>query len=226
MVRPKEDIFFKDTYVFKLQKLLNSKFYVVPFVNRANTVIHESNQIINHDGMIYSEPDLIILHLGIVDCAPRLFGPTEHKILELISYFKIFRKIISSIIKIKSKYRKFFTKYFQKTYVSEEMYKEKLEFIIKQIKNNTNSMIFIINIADTHKTNKERSYNFNENIIRYNKILSEMAETNSCTLIDFHKLTKENKSLILQDGIHLSKQGHEILSCMLYENIKRKIKYF
>lgn len=227
MDRPLEGIQYKDTYVFKLQLLLGSGYHVVNYSERTNTVLKESTKISYSQGMLFSDPKLIIFHLGIVDCAPRIFGPREYSILELFSSLSVvFRKPIGLYILTKSKFRRFFTKYFPKTYVSNEMFKKTMNLLIQEIKKNTNAKVFIINIADTNKKNKFRSYNFQKNIYTYNEILESLVNENRdlCTLINIFELSKNNQEkFLLDDGIHLSPYAHDAISKLLFQKIKEDL---
>ncbi|MDY9922949.1 SGNH/GDSL hydrolase family protein [Methanobacterium sp.] len=221
MVRPWDGILYKDTYVYKLQELLNNNYIIIHYSERANNILLEYNRVVGQDGMLYSQPDIIIIHLGIVDCAPRLFSQQKHQILNFLSSLTIFNSITSFYMQFKSKHRRFFTKNFPKTYVPIEIFKDKFEYLINEIRKNTNAKVLIINIADTNKINKARSYGFEKNILEYNQILEDLVNDNKdiCSLINFFELTNLNKHLILEDGIHLSKMGHEILAKILFKKI-------
>jgi lysophospholipase L1-like esterase len=220
MVRPKEGILYNDTYVFKLQKILGPNFHVLSRNRRANDLIEQSIWI--NDDILYNESSITIIYLGIVDCAPRLFSRKTSMILNFMTQYSILNKfVIFPVIKFKSKHRRFFTKRFPKTYVPQNIFKDKLEFIVKSIRDKTKSKVIIVNIADTSKKNKIRSYNFEDNINDYNNIINDICSDNAdfCKLVDFNKITKVEKDLILDDGIHLSIKGHNNLAYLLYQEI-------
>ena len=92
-------------------------------------------------------------------------------------------------MKVKLRYRYFFTKNFPKVYASLTHFKEK--------------------------------YNFNSNTCAYNNVIYAIYEKyeNYIELIDFYKMTEENSNLLLDEGIHITKKAHSILSNILYKKI-------
>ena len=65
----------------------------------------------------FHEPDIVIYHIGINDCAPRLFKKNSKSII----HNPLFKKITSDFfLKILSKYRYIITKYRHIVYVKEE----------------------------------------------------------------------------------------------------------
>ena len=218
MPRLNESILYKDTYAYKLNNMLGSDYLVINRSRRANTILEQANRQNINDDILSSESEYFIIHLGIVDCAPRLFSKKENKILSYIKPGRIARYIV----KVKSHYRYFFTKNFPKVYVSLTHFKEKYNFIVDLIINKTPcKKIFIVNIAKTNKKNEKRSYNFNSNICDYNNIIYDIYEKyeNYIELIDFYKMTEENPNLLLDEGIHITKKAHSILSNILYKKI-------
>lgn len=211
---------YKDTYAFKLQSLLNpARYHVVLRSRIRNTVVTESFKENLYNDILYSDSKYVILHLGIVDCAPRLFSMTGEKILHVCTMSPVLKSPAGLLIKFKSRYRRFFTKYFPKTYVSKEKFEGTYKFILQQIRAVTKpKRVFIINIADTNEKNKTRFFGFEKNIREYNGILSNLVLENAdlCTLIDFFSLTKKYGNLLVKDGVHLTKRGHELLSRLLY----------
>ncbi|AEG18373.1 SGNH/GDSL hydrolase family protein [Methanobacterium paludis] len=220
MVRPSEGIVYQDTYSFKLQKLLGSEFHVVQRSKRMNDFLSQSYQL--EDDVLNNGSNVVVFHIGIVDCAPRLFGKKRHFILNLFLQYPVIKNLAYLLIKFKSRYRRFWTHYFPKTFVSESKFRERLEYIVNEIRKKTNSSIILINIADTTERNKFKSYDFEKNIKNYNEIIKEVVKKNYdiCNLLNFYDLTKNKEKLLLEDGIHISKKGHDILANSLYNKIK------
>jgi len=224
MTRLSENIYYKDTYAYKLNNFLEKEYFVINRARRTNTILKQTiSYNISNDILCYKSKYTII-HLGIVDCAPRLFSEKERRILHYIKP----KKIANYIIKVKSHNRYFFTKNFPKVYVNLETFKLKYNFLVDQIINKTQfKKIFIINIAKTNKKNERRSYNFNSNICTYNNVIYDIYKKykNHIQLIDFYKMTEENPNLLLDDGIHITKEAHNILASILYKKIINGEKY-
>ncbi|MFH1894372.1 MAG: GDSL-type esterase/lipase family protein [Patescibacteria group bacterium] len=225
---PEKITYYQDTYPYKLQALLNPEGYYVILKNRRRNHILLLEENLSDD-ILCNKSKYVILHLGIVDCAPRLFGYFEDRIIHVFMKVPFLRFFTGLFIKFKSKYRRFFTRYFPKVYTKKKEFKEKYQFILDEIKRAVGpKKVFIVNIAETNEENKFRSYNFEKNIADYNEILKEIVSENKefCELVDFHSATKQNKNFILDEGIHLSNAGHDLLSRLLYEKIQKADREF
>ncbi len=221
-----KEITYKYTYPFKLQLLLGQNEYHVALRSngRNNVSIAALRENLDRN-ILFNDSMYIIFHLGIVDCAPRLVGLFGDRILYVMTQVPVLNVLAKLFFKFQTKYRRFFTKYFPKTYISKKDFKEKYGFILREVKKTANpKKVFLINIADTSEKNKKKSYNFEKNILEYNKILEDLASENKdfCELVDLFSATRDHKELMLEDGIHLSKEGHEFLAQLLKEKIKSK----
>jgi lysophospholipase L1-like esterase len=216
MVRTKSDICYEDTVQFNLKKSLRKYFEVEVFNSSKRTNdssrILKSNDEKYYDFIQYS-PDFVIINIGIVDCAPRLFTRKERLIVANLPV------IGRSIVHLMSKHRYFITKHYQKVYVKkEDFYKnidELIIFILKEVK----AVPIVVNIAHPKEETLSRSYNYLRNICTYNQILDTISKKYNLKIIDFHKATKENPSLLLEDGYHISKMGHKKLSKMICKTL-------
>ncbi len=214
MHRPLECINYEDTYGYLVKKSLGKDYDVIIRTRRAN----DTNMQSDIDHLVYDikqfEPDLVFLHLGIVDCAPRLFNRLE----------KIFVKhclppfLNKRVVKFFSKRRYFFTKNFPKSYTKINDFEKNIQKIIDCIKS-VGAEPIIINIAKTNPKKAARSYHFMESIQNYNGVLSKISEKNNCKIIDMYSITKENPDSLIIDGIHLSKKGSRTLSNKIVEMV-------
>jgi lysophospholipase L1-like esterase len=217
MVRSEENITLWLTYPYLLIHLLGDSYHIVNRSKRGNTSLIQTNPQYLYDDVQTSESSYVIIQIGICDCSPRIISKYERFILK---YF--FHKTLSSYyIRFKSRFRKFFTKNFPKTYVSksdfELMYKKLLESILQL---RTIKKVILVNIASTNNINMERSYGFENNINHYNDIIKRLISTNSkCYLIDLFSYTVNDSSLLVDDGIHITKEAH----CILANDIVRII---
>jgi len=159
------------------------------------------------------EPDIVIIHLGVVDCAPRLF--LEHEQIFLQSLPKFLRL---KLIKFLSNHRDYFTRKFKKEYVSINDFEHYFQKILDEIRQ-IHAIPIIINISKPNQYLINRSYLFLENVIAYNKILLKLARKNHCNIIDVYSLIESQPSYQLADGIHLSKSGNKKLANLLITEI-------
>lgn len=154
----------------------------------------------------YREPDIVIYHLGINDCAPRLFNKNSRSLF----LNPIFRKITRNIfVRIMSRYRYRFTKLFQKTYVTKESFKSNLCIMKEEVYKYCPSCNFIaISICNAPEHLVQRSFNINKNIDKYNDVLQEVFDEGYVNINVMLPLDK----LLINDGIHLTKQAHKLLA--------------
>ena len=147
-------------------------------------------------------PDIVIYHLGINDCAPRLFKKNSKSIL-LNDHFRYITKDL--FLRIFSRYRSVITKWIKKTYVTEGEYRKNFFKMISRVKMfNKNCIFFGIGIAYGNKSYLQKSPDLNNNVKQYNLILKEIFGEN---FIDINLLMDEDK-LHISDGIHLTREGH------------------
>ena len=166
----------------------------------------------------FREPDVVVYHMGINDCFPRLFKKNSKNII----LNSIFRKSTFDIfLKILHRYRLQITKYFRKTYVTEEKFKLNFEKMCKEVKTySPNAVFFGVTICYAVGNNLRRNFNINANIKRYNAILSDVFKGN---IVDINTLLP-NENLLINDEIHLTKKAHEALANELVTIIEQIIK--
>ena len=218
MVRPSEGINYRDTYPFILQNMLGEGYHIVVRNRRSNDSQIQSHPQHIQDDVLFNDSEYVILHFGIVDCAPRLMTRKETLFLKVVNIKFITEKYIG----FKSRYRRFFTKHFQWTRVSQERFRENMNYLVDSIKNNNAAQkIIIINIADTNERSEYRSYGYKRNILKFNNSLKPIVENNKeyCLLINFFEESNGSQKLMAQDGMHLLSPGHSFLADKLYKLI-------
>ena len=218
---PRQEVTYKDTYAYKLSLKLENRYVVLNRARRGNTTAKQSSEndagFLIEDVDYYHQSRFVIIQLGIVDCAPRLFSERESKLLGSIRPSFVREKIIG----FKSKRRLFFTKHFPLVYVTRDQFLRNYEKLLKRILNRTDATrIFLINIADTTRHNKTRSYGFERNIVEYNKVIQELsASSEKVRLVDLHAATVRDPDLVLPDGIHIAPAAHNLIADFIHEEI-------
>ena len=210
LARSENGIFFKQTYSYLLNKKFNGEYLFLNKSKRGNTTKNQINPQNIYDDIITTNSKYFIIQIGIVDCSPRIISMKEKVILR---YF-FSEKIQNIYIGFKSKYRRFITRNFPKTYVSLDDFNDNFELLIQTILKQTDvKKIALINIADTNNGNKYRSYGFENNIINYNQVISTLQKKfkSKVELIDLFSLSKNN-NIILDDGIHITREAHIIIA--------------
>ncbi|WP_198034389.1 SGNH/GDSL hydrolase family protein [Dyadobacter tibetensis] len=218
MPRIMDGIRFEDTYAYHLAKEFEPDFTLYNRAKRANTFAKQAVEWTLNDDFICYNPKIVIIHLGIVDCAPRLFSELQNKVIEMMP-----APIRKPIITFFSKRRLFFTRLFKKVYVDKKCFEAGIRSILTHIDSSKQKTI-IVGIAPTNTVNANRSYGFEANIMDYNNILKNVAATKENTIfLDVRDQINPDIHL-LPDGIHLTKEGHLIISKMIINHLNNSLK--
>lgn len=206
--RPDNGVNYEDTYGYLLQE---NNYEVLNRSRRANDTnlqLLEQNML---DDIIYLNPDVVIVYLGIVDCAPRLFTKNESRVLSLLS-----SGIRHTIIKIFSRHRRYITKFRRLTYVRKEEFQKNLDKLVVLLKQKK-AEIIIINISNTNRGNEKRSHNFKKNIDEYNLVISKIAKSRRLVLLNMNNIS----NMLLDDGVHINKKAHAYIFEKITEYIRK-----
>jgi lysophospholipase L1-like esterase len=214
--RPRPDILntektlYKDVYGYKLKEYFKNKHDIeLLYIESLDTedAIHWSQRMV-----AFREPDLVIFHLGINDCVPRLFKKGSRNII----FNTLFRKVTFDLfLKLYSYFRFFITKIKKIVYVDKKNFKNNFKLIIDEIKKYNSNVNFMgISIAKSDILDK-KSFNYNKNIIDYNIVLKDIFQDNYIEINDII-----NEHGLISDHLHLTKKSHK----KLFEVISNKIE--
>jgi len=217
MVRP-PDLTYRNLYPYLLADSLSEKMLLQ--VNnrskRANNSVKqwEPQNII--DDIDFSDSEYFVLHLGVVDSAPRLFSSNQKMILSIMSKIPLFKKIASSIIRVRSKNRFENTKKKPRTEVPLEQFSKMIECILKRIisENKKLEKIFVLPISPPSKLMLTKSFGIDDNTQKYNHAMISVVSDLNSDLIDIIDLnTRPDDDIYFNaDGYHLSRMGHKWIS--------------
>jgi len=204
MPRPDELIAlqFEETYPYLLTKELNNEYEVINRGKRSNTIIDQCIDQNIYDDILFFFPKFVVVQLGIVDCAPRLFS-------------KRFGKYIIGQF---SRHRLFLTKHFLIQDVPINKFSNLYDYLLSTIIE-FGSIPITVNISRTSSHNESRSYNFQQHIENYNRIILETANRHKAIHIDMY-FESENNEILFPDGIHYNHLGSEIVANKIASEIK------
>lgn len=212
LAMPNAQTTYSDLYPFKLSQLLGKDFHIINRARRNNTMVEQTRvdgvgwliEDVTYSGM----SSYFVVHIGIVDAAPRLFLQGE------FGRWKKLGRIGSAVVNYKIQHRAETTKRQQKTYVSREGFERAARILLESIVQKTKvQLVLLLNIADTSPQNKEKSFGFERNIKDYNAILSRVAATfHKVEMVDVFSMTSADPSLLLEDGIHLAGAAHDLIA--------------
>ncbi len=189
--------------------------------SRANNLIGNLYSYFKEDNTYFDSADILIIHEGVCDCAPR---PVPNKIRNLISRMPDFirKRIVNSLhnnraIMQRNGFKFFLTK--PKSFYN--LYKLWLSEL-----DNIHTQVIIFNIAPTNSRTENHSPGFTQSINSYNVIfdnLSKSIRSKNVHFINVHDViqTKNNINnyIIEEDGHHITKMGHQLYFDLLLENL-------
>lgn len=206
-VQTPDAVEYEETYPYLLKKSL-PEWEIISTCKRSNRIDKQASLQWLSDDIILYKPSVVVIHLGICDCAPRIFNRYESFILSNLPLY--IREPITAFF---SKHRYFFTKHFKKVYVKKMPFKSNMKKLINTICE-INAFPILVSIADTNKRNKEKSYNYDKNIQEYNQILLELSKEYNLPYIN---MFEEGDRILLPDGIHLSTEGSKLLANKIFQ---------
>ena len=212
-----DSLTYHDTYISKLtNSFLQFNFVTIARGGQTSEILNVTELVdINNQKNLYLDigeynPSLIIIFLGIVDSAPRLFTRNESAILS-----KLPKNFTNLIIKIAKKIR---NRSVKRAYVDIRSYSNYFENIFKYCTlNNINIGIIGIPYGDKRVT-KFNPY-INEAAKEYNDTVNHIIKEKypKIKFINLFNFNNEDSSdYFLDDGYHLSKMGHHLV----FESIK------
>ncbi len=216
MPRPDESLLYEETYPYLLQQELGNRFEIINRGKRTNTIQEQIFDQYVYDDMIFFYPKYVVIQLGIVDCAPRLFSRRFGKyVIGNIKPLFLKEFVIGQL----SKRRIFFTKHFPRQYVPLSKFSYGYDYLLSAVKEFGSTPI-VVNIARTSPENDRRSYGFIQHINNYNDAIGKAAQRHNAQVIDMYKVSETN-DVLLDDGIHYNKLGSKLLAQELAVAIKR-----
>lgn len=112
--------------------------------------------------------------------------------------------------------------------ISENEFRKNYEYIVNELTSKTKAEIYLINIPFIgSNTLYLPPYNwyFKDKTIKFNKIIKEVSEKYSLTYIDIatptEEIFKKDGLYYSVDSFHPSKNGYEVLTQVIYDNINR-----
>ncbi|RJP80699.1 MAG: SGNH/GDSL hydrolase family protein [Desulfobacteraceae bacterium] len=175
-----------------------------------------------NEHILWKKPDIIILQVGIVDCAPRIFSRKEKLILGL-SFIPDF--IRQKIIKHRSQKRKEILRKnpLGKVYTKPEEYHRYIEDFFVKIKSLSWEIKIIILPILSNSILEEKSPGHNHNAQVYNDILKDACIKYHARWIDPEKFLQAEPyhNLFCADGYHLDKEGNRYTANLVMEALQQ-----
>jgi lysophospholipase L1-like esterase len=221
---PREDVggdeLLEVTYPFLLDQSLRRQFGAgAPVVfergMRRRTieyVLDEWNELVE-----LRKPQIVIVHVGIVDCAPRVFLRREASFVANIR----FAWLRDRIFKFTHDHRRRIVQFRHKVYVPLSRFERLVQQVVQKARESGVQSLVFINIIRPPDSVEERSPGFQSNVIAYNQVLQAQTNHDFVSLIDLNRLVhdEDGSEALTVDGIHLNERGHMLLAQVLEKSI-------
>lgn len=218
MALPRKGVSYNCTWPYRLK----CRFKDVEFINRS--ILGSTVQRLNigdaadESGCLEAYmPQIIILQLGIVDCAPRLFKRTS-----LVP--KIMRYLPNVV---QSQFVSFFKTYRGRraefSYLSHTEYRNHIERFIRRSADFNVKKIFAVKIGPISSSVAESSPQFNSQINIYNEILNEASNANSRFSLIEAGFDASCAHEHTTDGYHLNEKGHNSLFLSIESKLEKEL---
>ncbi len=207
----------EETWPYVLQKQLPNT-EVINCSSRAKSSVKLAMGGDLDEHIFLKQPNLAIVQVGIVDCAPRLFSPREKKMLG-----KLPQLLRDKIIAFMSARRASITAQdpLAKVEVGPEAFINSLRRFVHESRKKCDGLSFLFIPMVAHlETMEKKSPGASHNIALYNRLLFKFCEQESLGLAEIlHVISGDDPTLFCSDGYHLSKTGSDLLARHLENHV-------
>jgi acyl-CoA thioesterase-1 len=178
-------------------------------VNNLSMGSSTSNRFKKLPKSLLSADDILIVQIGVVDCAPRLFNRFENKVISILPK-PLSKKVIA-----------FFKK--RRVQSSARAYVDPLKFennLLRLFNKYKDTAIYYIKILPASTKYMSSNPAVSKAIDQYNSIIDVCANKfPKVQLISFNNQNIDD--LTLEDGYHLNASGHLLVSSLLAPSIQK-----
>lgn len=202
---PREGCRYEDTWIYMLKQANPQDDYINSFIRLLTSKDLQKGAGIKGDFSFYYNPDVVVLQIGVCDCAPRYYNSksTLWKIIEKIGVRLFSEKLYWQLIK---KLRK---RTSNSQYVSIDKFTKYINNYIECLVNEIKVKgIVIIQIATPGERVREASPEFLEQIEKYNLVYNQITARYPDVISVISPLNSGDEQLYV-DGYHTNKKGSE-----------------
>jgi len=215
-------------YLFEewLRKNCRDEIFLINRARRGFTIDKLYEVYKEDEEYIDGKKDILIIHEGVCDCAPRPVSASTRKIISGLPGF-LKKRAIHYLHKNRAKLLKRGSVHFL---VSQAQYEKILaEWLADAIKKfNT---IYLFNIAPTNDRIESHSPGFGKSINDYNAIMQRVVaemNNNKIKLIDVYTVIKNaeniNDLIIEEDGHHITARSHKLYADLLIKMAEQEVR--
>jgi lysophospholipase L1-like esterase len=212
---PPDRTTYDETYPARLRRLLAARADVDTVASigmDSENALYEGRFLV-----LPRRPDVLILHFGVNDCAPRVFRKGSTSILLRPWFQRLTRgygmRAVHSLRPLICRVRKL-------VYVEEADFERSIRTLLDQVADgNPDCVPLAVAISGKPAWLERRSPGYGANVARYNRALERVFGDR---LIDPNALLALDDQLI-SDGIHLTSRAHELLAGALAERVEAEL---
>jgi lysophospholipase L1-like esterase len=222
--RPWVGVDLKRTYALQLAAFLGGEFFVANFSASDNSSARSVNESFLRTYIRKADISYAVIHLGIVDCAPRLLSSFERLMGAVAARSRFFNFFFKRYVSLKSRYRFWLTKRFPRTLVPLPTFEANYRCLINElISTNPIRNIYLLDVAYPGGVLLEKSFNILGNINAYNDAIRRVAAEHPALIevVSVFEQTRANPGWITpEDGHHILPDAHDWIARQLQEKIK------
>jgi acyl-CoA thioesterase I len=224
MPRPELGVRWEDTWPYQLGRLLRQRGLDAEIINRgqrARTADSLTGQE-PYENVVWVEPDVVVLQIGVVDCAPRIISRREKQVLNLPG-FPV--RVRDAMIERRKAHRLQITGRdpLSKVYTPPADFRRYFnDFGALVDSMDSQPELLVVPVVVDLRPMEQKSPGYTENVIRYNRILERFCEAPRRRLVQAPPLTDDGPSrarMFCSDHYHLSAAGNHELAQVLAEII-------
>ncbi len=162
--------------------------------------------------------DIVVVHVGLVDCAPRVFLHHEHLYIERMRSARL-RNVILGFV---NNHRRALIRWRpHRVYVPLPHFVQGVAAIIQRVEHSTVHALILLNIILPTDELEYRSPGFQRNVDLYNDVLASHAGRGKVSLVDVNALIWRHggPDRLTVDGTHINCEGHRLVADALEEHL-------
>lgn len=163
-------------------------------------------------------PEVVVVHVGVVDCAPRVFLRREARMVAKLRPAPLRNFILNFV----HRHRRRIISLRRRVYVPQERFRQLVNEVVQKARASQLRSLVFVNIITPPDEMEARSPGFQQNVAAYNQILRDQINSEWIHLIDLNTVIQERGGarVLTVDGIHLNAEGHRLLAASLEEHIQ------
>jgi lysophospholipase L1-like esterase len=169
------------------------------------------------------ESDVVIFQVGIVDCAPRLFGPRQQSVLSSWLFPRFLSRLV---IGAASRFRRqIITARPWIRFTPPNLFRRSLAELAVCLKDSS-AKVIVLPILGTFPEHERRSPGYTESVQLYNAAWREWCEQCGHTFLEYEKLfgQMEISQVVASDGHHLTPSGNRDIAEALAGVVRTRTK--